>query len=68
MEGLMKVAEVIKEDTDEDVKNVGLFTEAPPIERYQISGYDTVVRYAKESGHDDRAKKLQETLNEEYNC
>ncbi len=69
MEGLIKEAEgFIKEDTDGDVKNAGLIAEAQRIEHYEISGYGTAVRYAKELGHEDIAKKLQETLDEEYNC
>lgn len=40
--------------------------EAQRVEHYEISGYGTAVRYAKELGHDDIAYKLQETLDEEY--
>lgn len=69
MEGLIKEAEgFIKEDTDNDVMDVGLIAEAQRIEHYEISAYGTAVRYAKELGLDAIVTKLQETLNEEYNC
>lgn len=67
MEGLIKEAKnFIKEDADEDVKNAGMIAEAQRIEHYEISAYGTAVRYAKELGHDKLAKKLHDTLDEEY--
>lgn len=69
MAGLIAEADsFIKKDTDEDVKNVGLIAEAQRIEHYEISGYGTAVRYAKELGYDAIADKLRKTLDEEYNC
>lgn len=67
MEGLVKEAEsFIKEAEDDDVMDAGLIAEAQRVEHYEISGYGTAVRYAKELGHNDAADKLQETLDEEY--
>jgi len=67
MEGLIKEAEgFLKEDADNEVRDAGLIAEAQRVEHYEISGYGTAVRYAKELGHDDIAKKLQKTLDEEY--
>lgn len=67
MEGLVKEAEsFIKEAKSNDVMDAGLIAEAQRVEHYEISGYGTAVRYAKELGHDDVADKLQETLDEEY--
>jgi len=67
MEGLIKEAEgFIDEAGDDDVMDAGLIAEAQRVEHYEISGYGTAVRYAKELGHDDIAEKLQETLDEEY--
>jgi len=67
MEGLIKEAEgFIKEKKDEDVNNAGLIAEAQRAEHYEISGYGTAVRYAKELGHKSVAAKLQKTLDEEY--
>lgn len=67
MKGLIKEAEgFLEEDTDNDVRDAGLIAEAQRVEHYEIAGYGTVVRYAKELGHDAIAKKLQTTLDEEY--
>lgn len=67
MKGLIQEAEsFIKEDAEQDVKDAGLIAEAQRVEHYEISGYGTVVRYAKELGHQDIAEKLATTLNEEY--
>ena len=67
MEGLIKEAEdFIKEKKDDDVHNAGLIAEAQRVEHYEISGYGTAVRYAKELGHKEIAAKLKETLDEEY--
>lgn len=67
MEGLVKEAEsFLKEDTEKDVRDAGLIAEAQRVEHYEISGYGTAVRYAKELGHDDIASKLHKTLEEEY--
>ncbi|SFZ92366.1 Ferritin-like metal-binding protein YciE [Flaviramulus basaltis] len=69
MEGLIKEAEsFIDEAEDKDVMNAGLIAEAQRVEHYEISGYGTAVRFAKELGHNDIASKLQKTLNEEYNA
>ncbi|MAZ28013.1 ferritin-like domain-containing protein [Leeuwenhoekiella sp. A16] len=67
MKGLIKEAEdFIKEDADDDVKDAGLIAEAQRVEHYEISGYGTVIRYAKELGHDKVVKILVKTLDEEY--
>lgn len=69
MKGLIKEAEdFIKEVKNKDVMNAGLIAEAQRVEHYEISGYGTAVRYAKELGHTEIAKKLQKTLDEEYNA
>ncbi len=67
MKGLIKEAEgFIKEDASEEVRDAGLIAEAQRVEHYEISGYGTAARFAKELGHDDIAKMLQTTLDEEY--
>lgn len=67
MKGLIEEAEsFLEEDADEDVKDAGIIAEAQRVEHYEISGYGTVIRYAKELGHDKIAKKLAKTLEEEY--
>lgn len=67
MKGLIEEAEsFLEEDADEDVRDAGIIAEAQRVEHYEISGYGTVIRYAKELGHDKIAKKLAKTLEEEY--
>ncbi len=67
MEGLIKECDgMIKEDGNKNVKDAGLIACAQRVEHYEISGYGTAVRYAKELGHDDIAKELQKTLDQEY--
>ena len=69
MEGLIKEAEDFMDEVDDDdVLNAGMIAEAQRVEHYEISGYGTAVRYAKELGHKDIANKLQKTLDEEYNA
>lgn len=67
MKGLIAEADsFMKEVEDKNVMDAGLIAEAQRVEHYEISGYGTAVRYAKELGHDDVAAKLQKTLDEEY--
>ena len=69
MQGLIKEAEsFIEEADDKEVMDAGLIAEAQRVEHYEISAYGTAVRYAKELGHNDIAKKLQKTLDQEYNA
>lgn len=69
MKGLIEEAEdFLKEDASEEVRDAGLIADAQRVEHYEISGYGTLVRYAKELGHKDIAKKLQKTLDEEYDA
>ncbi len=67
MKGLIEEAEsFLEEDADGDVRDAGIIAEAQRVEHYEISGYGTVIRYAKELGHEKAAKTLQKTLDEEY--
>ena len=67
MAGLIEEAEgFIKEAEGDEVMDAGLIAEAQRVEHYEISGYGTAVRYAKELGHKDIAKMLQKTLDQEY--
>lgn len=67
MKGLVREVEsFLKEDTEKDVRDAGLIAEAQRVEHYEISGYGTAVRFAKELGHDKIATKLKKTLDEEY--
>ena len=48
--------------------DAGIIAEEKGIEHYEIAGYGTAVRYAKELGYDNIASKLQKTLDEEYDA
>ena len=67
MKGLIEETEhFLKEDAESDVRDAGIIANCQRIEHYEISGYGTAVKYAKQLGHKDVAKKLQQTLDEEY--
>ena len=69
MKGLIEEAEdFLKEDATEEVRDAGLIADAQRVEHYEIAGYGTVVRFAKELGYDKIAQKLQKTLDEEYDA
>lgn len=69
MEGLIEEGEsMIKEDAPGDVKDAGLIACAQRVEHYEISGYGTAVRFAKELGHSNIAAELQKTLDQEYHA
>lgn len=69
MKGLIKETEGFMDEVDDhEVMDAGLIAEVQRVEHYEISGYGTAVRYAKELGHYDIAKKLKKTLDEEYNA
>lgn len=67
MKGLIEEAEeFISENPELDVKDAGIIADAQRIEHYEISAYGTIVTFAEALGHNDAAKKLQQTLDEEY--
>lgn len=67
MQGLVKEVEsFLKEDAEKEVRDAGIIAEAQRVEHYEISGYGTAVRLAKELGLEKIAGKLQKTLDEEY--
>lgn len=69
MQGLIKEAKgFIEESNDADVMDAGLIAEAQRVEHYEISGYGTAARYAKELGFDSIATQLKSTLDEEYSA
>ena len=69
MKGLISEAEgFLKEDASSEVRDAGLIAEAQRVEHYEISGYGTAVKYAKQLGHTDAASLLLATLDEEYNA
>ncbi len=67
MEGLVKEAEGIIEDTDSGtlIRDAGLILAAQKVEHYEIATYGTLVVFAKNMGHTDAADLLQFTLDNE---
>lgn len=67
MVGLIEeCSHMIKEDAVPKVKDAGLIACAQRVEHYEISGYGTTIRFAKELGHEVIAAELQKTLDQEY--
>jgi len=66
MEGLIEEAqEIMEEINTPEVLDAALITAAQKVEHYEIASYGSVCALAKALGHDDAAKLLEETLNEE---
>jgi ferritin-like metal-binding protein YciE len=53
------------EAEDPDTRDAGMIAAAQAVEHYEITRYGTLVAWAKQLGHEDAAKLLQETLEEE---
>ncbi len=69
MKGLINEAKnFIDKAQGDELMDVGLIAEIQRVQHYEISGYGTAVRFAKELGYREIAKTLQETLNEEYDA
>lgn len=67
MEGLVKEAQTVIEDTDEGTatRDVGLIMAAQKVEHYEIASYGSLAQLAKTLGRDDISELLEETLAEE---
>jgi ferritin-like metal-binding protein YciE len=66
MKGLVKEGgEMIGEDAEDAVKDAGLICAAQRVEHYEIAGYGCVRTFARQLGHEEAARLLEETLNEE---
>ncbi len=57
--------DLLKEKADPAVKDAGIISAAQRVEHYEMAGYGTVRTYARMLGHDDAARTLQQTLEEE---
>ncbi len=66
MKGLIAEGEeIISANGDPEVKDAGLIAAAQRVEHYEIAGYGTARTFAQQLGHQDCARLLQETLDEE---
>jgi ferritin-like metal-binding protein YciE len=69
MKGLISEGEeMIKAKGDADVKDAALIAAAQRVEHYEMAGYGTARTFAQRLGHDEAARLLQTTLNEEGNA
>jgi len=66
MQGLIKEGnEMIKSDSEPEVRDVALIAAAQRVEHYEIAGYGCVRTYARLLGYGDAESLLQQTLEEE---
>lgn len=67
MEGLVKEAESILEDTDSDtmVRDAGIIIASQKVEHYEIASYGSLVALAEKMGMKEAASILSDTLKEE---
>lgn len=66
MEGLVEEGEeIIKLGLDEDAKDAGLIAAAQKVEHYEIALYGSLCTFAQQLGHNEAARMLHETLEEE---
>jgi ferritin-like metal-binding protein YciE len=60
--------DVIKDATDESVRDAGIIAAAQKVEHYEMAAYGTVRTFAEILGQDDHADLLDTTLDEEKNA
>lgn len=66
MKGIIKDNEDLLDDLAEpEVADAGMIAGAQRVEHYEIAGYGTVRTYAQLLGHNEWARLLEQTLNEE---
>ena len=57
--------EMMKQASNSMTRDAALIAAAQRVEHYEMAGYGTVVSYAQQLDHNEVAKQLQQTLNEE---
>ena len=66
MEGVIEEgAEVLEEDGDENVLDLGIIGAGSRVEHYEMAGYTTAINLAKQLGNSEVASLLSDSLNEE---
>jgi len=66
MEGVIEEgAEVLEEDGDENVLDLGIIGAGSRVEHYEMAGYTTAINLAKQLGNSEVASLLSESLKEE---
>ena len=59
--------EIMGEVEDKDTLDAAMIASAQAVEHYEITRYGTLVTWARQLGHNDAVKHLEETLKEEKN-
>jgi ferritin-like metal-binding protein YciE len=65
IEGLLKEADSLIEETSGTALNAGLLAACQAVEHYEISRYGSLREWAKDLGHDEAHKLLSEILDQE---
>jgi len=66
MEGLIEEGKAaLEEDMSDDVRDAAIICAAQRVEHYEIAAYGCARTFAEQLGHDEAARLLQHTLNEE---
>ena len=66
IDGILEEAdEIAGEVADKEVLDAALIASAQAVEHYEMTRYGTLVSWARQLGHEDWAKLLQQNLNEE---
>lgn len=66
MEGLVEEgSEMISEDAEDAIRDMGLIGSAQRVEHYEMAGYGTAKALAQHLGHDEIVELLEQTLEEE---
>lgn len=69
MKGLIAEGdEMLQAKGDASVKDAALIAAAQRVEHYEMAGYGSARQFAKQTGHNDIAELLQQTLDEEGNA
>lgn len=69
IEGIIAEAKKHMEEIENDqVLDAGMISSAQAVEHYEICRYGTLIEWAKDLGHNDAIKLLQQTLDEEKNA
>ena len=69
IEGIIAEAKEHMEEIENDqVLDAGMISSAQAVEHYEICRYGTLIEWAKDLGHNDAIKLLQQTLDEEKNA
>lgn len=65
IQGLVAEAEEVISETEGEVRDAGLVASAQAVEHYEMARYGSLVAWAREMGHSQVVKLLEQTLKEE---